>query len=62
MYIRIGKRWSNGIGLVKWDQMTHRYISQTTLEQNTLVDAILVCIWTMQPSDNRYFGLPAGIS
>lgn len=36
MYIRIGKRWSNGIGLVEWDQMTHQYISQTTLEQNTL--------------------------
>lgn len=34
--IQFGKRWSNGIGLVEWDQMTQQYISQTTFEQNTL--------------------------
>lgn len=34
--IRLGERWSNGIGLIKWDQMTQRYISQTTFRQSTL--------------------------
>ena len=34
--IRLGKRWSDGIGLVKWDRMAHQYISQTTVKQNTL--------------------------
>lgn len=60
--IRLGKRWSQGIGLVKWDQMTQQYTSQTTFGQNTLGGRNTGMFWTMQPSDNRYFRLPGGLS